>query len=129
MRYNYPAFIIEDGDKYTVTFPDIPGCFTFADNTSEAFVSAQEALENHLSALKDEGMRIPQPSDLLDVSPDDEHDKIVARILVPVAIDGPTVRTNITIDQNLLDLIDNVTPNRSRFFAEAARHELARRRS
>jgi predicted RNase H-like HicB family nuclease len=128
MRYNYPAFIIKDDGKYRVTFPDVPGCLTFADSTSEAFVSAQEALENHLSAMKDEGMVIPQPSDLLNVNPD-EDDDVVARILVPVAMDGPTVRTNITIDQNLLDLIDNITPNRSLFFAEAARHELARRRN
>jgi predicted RNase H-like HicB family nuclease len=128
MRYNYPAFIIKDDGKYTVTFPDVPGCLTFADSTSEAFVSAQEALETHLSAMKDEGMVIPQPSDLLNVNPD-EDDDVVERILVPVAMDGPTVRTNITIDQNLLDLIDNITPNRSLFFAEAARHELVRRRN
>ena len=38
-------------------------------------------------------------------------------------------RVNITMDEGLLDEIDAIADNRSRFLAEAARAELARRRA
>lgn len=129
MRYNYPAFMLMDNGRITVGFPDLPGCLTFADNATEAFVSAQEALEGHLATMADEGMPIPSPSDLQTVNPDEEDfHSLIAKILVPVTMPGKTVRTNITIDEGLLDLIDQTTSNRSAFFADAARNELARRR-
>lgn len=47
--------------------------------------------------------------------------------LVPVSIPGKARRVNVTLDEALLEEIDAVTDNRSRFLAEAARAELARR--
>jgi len=52
----------------------------------------------------------------------------VAVTLIPVTLPGKAQRVNITMDQGLLDEIDAVADNRSRFLAEAARAELARRR-
>ena len=49
--------------------------------------------------------------------------------LVPVMLPGKAQRVNITMDEALLDEIDAVADNRSRFLAEAARAELARRRA
>jgi metal-responsive CopG/Arc/MetJ family transcriptional regulator len=42
---------------------------------------------------------------------------------------GKLQRVNITIDEALLDEIDAMADNRSRFLTEAARAELARRRA
>ncbi|MBI5164132.1 MAG: type II toxin-antitoxin system HicB family antitoxin [Magnetospirillum sp.] len=129
MKYNYPAFMFRDDGKITVVFPDLPGCLTFCDNVADAFLAAQEAVEGHLAAMADEGMKIPEPSDLLAVEPEaDDAPALVAKVLVPVTLPGRTVRTNITIEEGLLDLIDAVAANRSQFLAEAARNELARRR-
>ncbi|MBC7951516.1 MAG: type II toxin-antitoxin system HicB family antitoxin [Rhodospirillaceae bacterium] len=129
MRYNYPAFMLRDDGKISVVFPDLPGCLTFSDSVTEAFLAAQEALEGHLAVMADEGMKIPEPSDLLAVEPDeDEAPNLAAKVLVPVTVPGKTVRTNITIDEGLLELVDTITANRSQFFTEAARNELARRR-
>jgi predicted RNase H-like HicB family nuclease len=130
MRYNYPAFMLRDDGKISVVFPDLPGCLTFADSVADAFVAAQEALEGHLAVMADQGMKIPEPSDLLVVEPeDDEVASLAAKVLVPVTLPGKTVRTNITIEEGLLELVDMITANRSQFFTEAARNELARRRS
>lgn len=129
MNRNYTAFIVRDGDDYTVTFPDLPGCLTFGATIEEAFDNAREALEGHLAAMVDEGMRLPDPTPLEDARPDDEDaDAVVARVLVPAAMPGRTVRTNISVDEGLLLAIDAQAPNRSAFFAEAARNELSRRR-
>jgi metal-responsive CopG/Arc/MetJ family transcriptional regulator len=49
--------------------------------------------------------------------------------LVPVTLPGRAHRVNITMDEGLLHEIDAVADNRSRFLADAARAELARRRA
>ena len=129
MNRNYTAFILRDGDDHTVIFPDLPGCLTFGATVAEAFDNAREALEGHLAAMVDEGMPLPDPTPLEDARPDNETaDAVVACILVPVAMPGRTVRTNISVDEGLLLAIDAQASNRSAFFAEAARNELSRRR-
>jgi metal-responsive CopG/Arc/MetJ family transcriptional regulator len=46
-----------------------------------------------------------------------------------VTLPGKAQRVNITLDEALLDEIDQIADSRSRFLAEAARAELARRRA
>lgn len=129
MQVSYPAFVIEEDGKYTVVFPDLPGCLTFADSTSEAFIAGQSALNAHLSAMRKKGVTAPSPSELLAVKPDEEDaPKLKATLLIPATQPGKTVRTNITIEEGLLVLVDVVAQNRSVFFAEAAWNELSRRR-
>jgi len=129
MNRNYPAFIIKDDEQFTVSFPDLPGCITFGSSIEEAFDCAREALEGHLAAMMDENMPIPEATSLDKAQPDDgDAANVIAKIFVPVLLPGKTVRTNISIDESLLTIIDLVTSNRSAFFTEAARNELARRR-
>jgi predicted RNase H-like HicB family nuclease len=130
MQTSYPAFLIGEDGRYTVVFPDLPGCLTYADSPSDAFIAAQGALNAHLLAMKKSDMIVPLPSDLLSVRPDDEDaPKVVSTLLIPATIPGKTVRTNITIDEGLLVLVDGIASNRSAFFAEAAWNELSRRRN
>ena len=130
MNRNYPAFILKDEDSFTVSFPDLPGCLTFGTSIEDAFDHAREALEGHLAAMLDENMPLPEPTPLETAEPDDEDaDAVVAKVLIPVLLPGKTVRTNISIDESLLLSIDLVAQNRSAFFTEAARNELARKRA
>jgi len=78
--------------------------------------------------MAEDGMRLPDPTPLAEARPDDEDaDAVVTRVLVPAMVPGRTVRTNISVDEGLLLAIDAHAPNRSAFFAEAARNELSRR--
>ncbi len=130
MNKNYPAFIFKDEESFTVSFPDLPGCLTFGASIEEAFDHAREALEGHLAAMLDEHMAIPEPTPLETAEPDPEDaDAVAAKVLVPVLLPRKTVRTNISIDESLLLSIDLVAQNRSAFFVEAARNELARKRA
>lgn len=128
MQISYPAFFIEDEGGYTIVFPDLPGCFAAADSMTSAFVVAQQVLEAHLKAIKKAGKKRPTPSEVLSVVPEAEYaDFVIHRQLIPVNVESKTVRTNLTIEESLLEVIDLVAPNRSVFFAEAARNELMRR--
>ncbi|MFQ5443771.1 MAG: type II toxin-antitoxin system HicB family antitoxin [Nitrospinales bacterium] len=58
----YLAFIHTEPDKpYWVSFPDLPGCFTCGDTEEEAKKNIPDALETYLTALKEEGIKVPPP--------------------------------------------------------------------
>ena len=60
----YPAiFTPEDDGRYSVSFPDFPGCNTFGDNLENAYDMAFDALGIMLTYLEEEHMPIPQASD------------------------------------------------------------------
>ncbi len=62
MKHYYAAIIPDEG-KFSVLFPDIPGCVTWGETLEEAFEYAIDALAGHLEAMADDGDPIPAPSD------------------------------------------------------------------
>lgn len=62
MRY---AMVIEKGDNnYSAYLPDLPGCVTTGDTVEELKRNMQEAIELHLEGLKEDGLPIPEPSEI-----------------------------------------------------------------
>jgi predicted RNase H-like HicB family nuclease len=57
MRY---AVVIERaGGNYSAYVPDLPGCVATGSTVSEAEASLREAIELHLSGLREDGIPIP----------------------------------------------------------------------
>ena len=128
-KIHYPAVIDKDADSdFGVAFPDFPGCVSAGSTLDEAVLGAHEALAGHVAVMVADGDQLPQPTPLEDVAANREASTI-AITLVPVTLPGKIQRVNITIDEALLNEIDGIADNRSRFLAEAARAELARRRA
>ncbi len=128
-RALYPAVVDKDPDSdYGVVFPDFPGCVSAGATLDEAVLGAHEALAGHVALMVADGDPLPEPTPLEVV--DARRDaSTVASTLVPVTLPGKAQRVNITMDEALLEEIDQIADNRSRFLAEAARAELARRRA
>jgi predicted RNase H-like HicB family nuclease len=61
-RYIFPAIFNYADDGISVSFPDLPGCFTCGDNDSEAVQMAEEALGLHLYGMEQKDDIIPEPS-------------------------------------------------------------------
>jgi len=61
MEAFYAGIIPYDG-KYSVIFPDVPGCATWGETPEHAFTMAIDALAGHLEAMADDGDPLPQPS-------------------------------------------------------------------
>lgn len=123
----YPAILEKEPESaYGVTFPDLPGCVSAGDTAEEALVNSHEALAGHIALMVQDGDPLPEPSPVDAVVADPEIN-MVAVTLVGVTIPGRAKRVNVTLDEALLADIDAVADNRSRFLAEAARAELARR--
>ena len=120
----------EAGSAFGVDFPDFPGCISSGATLDEALRGAREALTLHMKGMLQDGEEIPAPS-TLDALIDDEHnrDAVPTFVVVPEA-KGRAVRINITIDESLLEKLDEAAArqgfSRSGFLAEAIRTKLRR---
>ncbi len=125
----YPALLDKDEDSdFGVSFPDFPGCVSAGESIEDALIGAQEALAGHVALMLADGDALPKASALEEVSAAKEP-STVAVTLIPLVLPGRARRVNVTLDEALLEEIDQISNNRSGFLAEAARAELARRRA
>jgi predicted RNase H-like HicB family nuclease len=113
---------------YGVDFPDFPGCVTAGRTLEEARQMAAEALAFHVDGMREDGESIPPPSPM-DAIMADPHNRDAIGFL----IDLPTksqraIRINVSLPEDVLQSIDRVAANRSRFLADAARERLKRQR-
>ena len=121
MKLQYPV-LIERGDEDTawgIIVPDLPGCFSAADNEADILDNAREAILLHLSALDD----IPAPASLSEVKA--EEGMVVSLVDIDLAgLEGPAKRINITVPAALLSRIDAAAKakgvSRSSYMTESA---------
>ena len=62
--YSYLAVVSFDKDGISINFPDLPGCFTCAENEEEIFKMSHEVLGLHLWSMEKDSECIPNPSPL-----------------------------------------------------------------
>lgn len=117
----------DDGIRYGVTVPDLPGCFSAGDTFDEALDSALEAIDLHLEGVVEEGGDIPAPRAIAEHRANTDYaDGAWAAVEVDVArFEGRAEKINITLPRRLLAKIDDYArahgATRSGFLAEAAR--------
>ena len=120
----YVALLRKQPDSdFGVDFPDFPGCVTAGETLEDARRMAAEALQLHIEGMIEDGDAIPAPSRLDEIMADPDHRDGVA-VLIDVSVRRPVIRINVSLPPDLLEAIDHVTDNRSRFLADAARAKL-----
>ena len=128
MRY-YIGVVHQDGDSaFGVHFPDVPGCFSAADDMDDLLANASEALSLHL-----EDAPVPHARTLDGVRTDPAVAKDLSDgaflLAVPfIQLSGRTTKANITMDAGLLAAVDRTAKERgltrSSFLADLARREI-----
>lgn len=126
---SYIALVEKDADSaFGVRFPDLPGCFSAADEAEDIVPNAVEALQ-----LWAEDMPVPVPSSHEDVvaMPDVREALRQGAYLIAVPLienDSAVVRANVTFERGVLKAIDTAARargiTRSAFLASAARKEI-----
>ena len=124
---HYVAVIDKDvGSAYGVRFPDVPGCFSAADTFNEIIPNAIEAL-----SLFFEGSEIIPARSIVEVREEVAEDLAAGAVLmmIPYIADRRrVVRVNLSLDQGLLDTMDEAARargmTRSAFVAKAATREI-----
>jgi len=117
----------DDGVRFGVTVPDLPGCFSAGDTFDQALDSVKEAIELHIEGMVDEGQEIPLPKSISEHRQNPDYaEGIWATVDVDVSrFDGKAEKINITLPRRLLTRIDEHArahgATRSGFLADAAR--------
>ena len=130
MRY-YIALLHKDPKSdYGVSFPELPGCITAGRTLDEARAMAIEALALHLQGMIEDGNTIPDPSSLETIMADPANCDGVSTLIPIPPMDGPGIRVNVVLPENLLTEIDRHVEShgltRSGFLAEAAKSAISR---
>ena len=63
-KYIYPAVFEKEDDQYSISFPDLPNCFTQGEDLQDALEMAQDALCLVLYHMEKEGKEIPAATDI-----------------------------------------------------------------
>jgi predicted RNase H-like HicB family nuclease len=120
----------DPNSDYEVSFPDVPGCITAGRTLDEARAMAVEALELHLQGMTEDGSAIPEPSSLESVMADAANRDGVVTLIPAPAMDGPGIRVNVIMPENLLTEIDRHVEShgltRSGFLADAAKRAIGK---
>lgn len=120
----------DDGVRYGVTVPDLPGCFSAGDTFDDALESVVEAIDLHLEGIVEDGGEIPLPRAIAEhrANPDYAGGVWAAVEIDVTRFDGRAEKINITLPRNLLARIDAYAKShgatRSGFLAEAARRAM-----
>jgi predicted RNase H-like HicB family nuclease len=120
----------EEGSAFGIQFPDIPGCFSAADDMEFLVANASEAL-----SLWAEDANMPTPRTIEKIIADREIASELAdgAFLISVPLtqnDTRLVTANISLERGMLKAIDTAAKirklTRSAFLTQAARNEINR---
>ncbi|BDI05069.1 type II toxin-antitoxin system HicB family antitoxin [Sphaerotilus microaerophilus] len=120
----------DDGTRYGVIVPDLPGCFSGGDTLDAALESAQEAIDLHAETLIEDGADLPERRPIAEHQANPDYaGGVWAVVEVPVEkYFGPAEKINITLPRVLLARIDDYArahgASRSGFLAQAARQAM-----
>ncbi len=122
----------DDGVRYGVTVPDLPGCFSSGESLDDALSSVVDAIDAHVEWLLEEGGEVPVRRPLAEHQADlNFAGGVWAVVDVPVEkYFGPDEKINITVPRLVLARIDDDARrhgmSRSGFLSQAAQQAMQR---
>ncbi|MBK6728597.1 MAG: type II toxin-antitoxin system HicB family antitoxin [Xanthomonadales bacterium] len=127
----YPIVLhTDDGIRYGVTVPDLPGCFSAGDTFDDALDSAREAIDLHAEGLAAEDQDLPVAHAITEHRANPDY---ASGVWAVVDVDlsryqGKAEKINITIPRRLLVRVDEYArargESRSGFLARAAQEAM-----
>jgi len=120
MKKVYPAvFHPEEDGGYTVTFPDLPGCYTQGDDLAEAISMAEEALGLYLAARYDNALDVKDPSAIAAVDSEDGFANYITSDPGKYRKKGKAIKKTLTIPEWLNAEAEKAGVNFSAVLADA----------
>ena len=107
--YVYPAVFTFYGEGQSpaigITFPDLPGCVSCGENSSDALRMAKDALGLHLLGMEEDNEDIPEPSDILDIAQEKNQRTVFVEVFMPRvrdAVNNKAINKTVTLPQWLV---------------------------
>ncbi len=126
-HYTYPAIFSYDKDGISVEFPDLPGCYTCANDSIIAITMAKESLALHLSGMEDDNDVIPSPSDITSITLEDNQVIVLVDVWMPIFRDKikyASVKKTLTIPKWLNDVAEENHINFSHLLQSSIKEQL-----
>lgn len=127
-RYIYVAIFEKENNIYNISFPDLPGCYSYGNTIEEAYSMAKEALELHLYGMEDDGDEIPTPTSAEDIksNADDSFITLIEAYmpLVRNQMLNKSVKKTLTIPKWLNDLAEEHKINFSQVLQDSLKNYL-----
>jgi|SRR5699024_729891 len=129
MKYHFYAVLQYEEGLYNVSFPDLPGAFTFGEDIEDAVHMAKDALEGHLLVMEDDHDDIPDPSgyqELVAALQEGEQLQLVMADteIVRLREENRTVNKMVTLPKYLIELGKKNNINFSQTLQKALKEEL-----
>lgn len=125
--YSYIAVVSFDDDGISIDFPDLPGCFTCAENEDEIFKMAKEVLGLHLWSMGNDNEDIPNPSHLKDIVVEKNETPIMVDVFMPAVrerMNNRAVKKTLTLPSWLNEQAEQAGVNFSSVLQKALKEEL-----
>ena len=106
----YPVVLhTDDGTRWGVTVPDMPGRFSAGDTLDEALASVVDAMDLHLEGVTEDGGDVPQPGivALHHGNPDFAGGVWALVDMSTARFDGRAEKINITLPRRVLARVDD----------------------
>lgn len=126
-KYVYPAIFNYADDGISISFPDLPGCYSCADTDEEALLMAEEVLGLWMENLEYDNEEIPNPSKLTDIELKKNEKTVLISVWMPTirkAINNKAVKKTLSIPQWLDIMAREKDLNFSSILQEALKKEL-----
>ena len=124
-KYFYPAIFSKEGKYYNVKFIDFENIFTYGEGIDDAYYMAQDALYNMLPEYKNNLPKATTDYMNIKVGKDDFITMVELDVLEhEKKISAKTVKTTVTMPEQLKILADNKGLNFSKLLQERIKEEL-----
>jgi predicted RNase H-like HicB family nuclease len=126
-HYVFPAILYKDDNVTGVEFPDLPGCLTFGNNTSEALIMAKDALGGHLLTMEDINESIPLPTPFDEIKTKEGQAVFLVDVYLSILRDeekNKSVKKTVTLPNWLNIAALNANVNFSSILQEALKSRL-----
>lgn len=125
MHPSYIALNAEEG--ISISFPDLPGCFSCADSDEEALSMAKDALGLHLYSIEEDNDDIPNPTPINKIKLEENQVVVLIEVFMPSmrqAIENYSVKKTLSIPQWLNKLAIERNINFSQVLQAALKERL-----
>jgi predicted RNase H-like HicB family nuclease len=127
-HYIYPAlFEYEDDGGMSISFPDMPGCFSCAGSDEEGLEMARDAVGLHLYAMEQDNDPIPSPTPLKDIPGAQNQRAVLIEVHMPLirqAIESAAIKKTLTLPRWLNTLAEQRNVNFSLVLQDALKEKL-----
>lgn len=125
--YEFVAIFNYAEDGINISFPDLPGCLSYADTTEEAIKNAEEVLGLVLYDMETENEKIPKPTPLENIKCNEDERGVIISVWMPLVrneLDEQCIKKTLTIPQWLNKLAEKENVNFSKLLQSALKEYL-----